>query len=296
MASSIRFLALFSILASFSIMACKEKNCNDASNPECPNYDSCLRYKDFSADFTMKEILVVDRNRKWEVETDTCLTVNMVKFSPKSTGLDSVKWLIGAQVLTDTVVLRRGFPAHSHTPITLIAYFRSHAGCTAHPGGVDTVTKFLYAEFNPWDAPINGVYEGSNTDAPDDLFTIQVSDTTTNLNFLGGAPPVNVTPFPRTGAIQQLPKGTPDNDMYGNRYYAFGGKHFFYDEEAAAGGPVEDARSNFFMRSYGTLKNGILTVRYTYDGNGHSNFLYGTQHVERSDVSKIFVGRKIRWY
>lgn len=288
---------LLPLLSALLLMdaGCK-KECNDATDPACPNYDPCSGKRAIRAGFTIREELVYTETdasgnyiRQYDYpETDTVYVANNVMFEATTEHYDSLKWFIGSEVLTDKMIRRRGFPEGRNTQVTLIVYYKSFVACLAGDKWSDTISHTLYAVGALEDIPVSGVYEGYNTDDPGALFTIQVNDTSRNYSgtILGK--------YGRTGCIQELPKGNTDEDWNKYNGIAWGGKNFFIGHFKDIDTGV--TRNYFGMYGKGSLSAGTIQITYSYDDNGYQHFLTGIGKPGIFYVTKTFIGKKIRPY
>ncbi|PSK88894.1 hypothetical protein [Taibaiella chishuiensis] len=263
----------------------------DISDP-----DPCTGQMNINAGFSITEELVYTETdaagnyiHQYEyAETDTVYAANTVVFSALTPYCDSLKWYIGAEVLPDRKVRRRSFPENQYTTIRLVVYYKSYAACMPGHRWTDTVEKSFYTVGTLEDIPVSGVYEGYNTDKPDQLFTIQVNDT--SANYRGAI----LDRYGRTGCIQEFPRGNTDEDWNKYNGIAWGGKHFFIGHFNDIDTAV--TRNYFGMYGTGALHDGILTIEYRYEDNGYQHFLTGVGRPGLQYVSKTFIGKKIRSY
>jgi len=187
------------VLAFFSVLVmqgcCKE--CSDATNPDCENYDPCNTSKPANADFTINEQI---NFTDFYYETDTIYRANGTLFKPKHEA-DSITWLLGSEVVAQEELFRKGYPL-GWIEVTMIANMRASA-CLTNEERADTVTKQFFvlpslsldsntAKASPW----WGTWEGHNTDAPNDKFTV-------SWGYIDGTPRIVDAEMDFTG----LPKG-----------------------------------------------------------------------------------------
>ncbi|MEC8739755.1 MAG: hypothetical protein VXX63_07740 [Bacteroidota bacterium] len=162
----------FAILAVLSFSGCKE--CSDPTNPECENYDPCHNSKPANADFTINEQI---NATDFYYESDTIYRVNGTLFKPKHDA-DSITWLLGAEIVHQKELYRRGYP-EGWIEVTMIAKMNP-SGCLTQEQRIDTVTKQFYVLPSPGSldstitkaSPWWGTWEGYNTDEPNDKFTV----------------------------------------------------------------------------------------------------------------------------
>jgi hypothetical protein len=133
---------LFSLFIAFSITSCKEKECTDSTNPDCPNYvapvDPCAGKTEVSADFIIEERISAIGAGKF-IPTDTTLKERHIRFRAITQGATEYKWYVGSEIITDVQSVTRFFPeqwAGSNIPITLVV--------RKIPDGYDSITKVFH--------------------------------------------------------------------------------------------------------------------------------------------------------
>jgi hypothetical protein len=150
---------------------CKE--CSDATDPDCENYDPCHNSRAANADFIINEQI---NFTDFYYKTDTIYRVNGTLFQPKYDA-DSITWILGSEVISKRELFRKGYP-EGWIEVTMIANMNPSA-CLSAEERADTVTKQFYVlplslsdsdtyKASPW----WGTWEGSNTEAPDETFTV----------------------------------------------------------------------------------------------------------------------------
>lgn len=153
----------------FILDSCKDC-CEDPNNPDCENYDPCYNYKPANADFGIYELL-----SSYESETDTIYNFNKVLFKPKNKQ-DKVTWILGAETISTDQLVRESFPA-GQISVTMIAEMNAN-NCITPEQQFDTITKTFFVIQIPLDSndykasPWWGTWEGANTDAPNETFTV----------------------------------------------------------------------------------------------------------------------------
>jgi hypothetical protein len=124
------------LLCSLVFVACCKQKCTDPNNPECGNYDACL--KSLKATFKIYESC----GSKY-FESDTVVSRNLTKFEATCEA-DSFIWYLGAEIIRAKSFERKDFPFNSNIPITLIVKKKNLiAGCV-NDKLVDTVLKSIY--------------------------------------------------------------------------------------------------------------------------------------------------------
>lgn len=287
----VKFLFAF-ILILLTLWGCK-KDCQDPTNPDCSNYDPCYGVVRVSADFEMLEMV---QSTDIEYETDTMFSINRLKLKPKYMDFESYTWLIGAEVLNDKVVVRGGFPHYQVIPITLIVQSTPNNSCFPDDNGIDTVTRYIVSVPDVENLPIKGIYTGSNTDEPGNIFTISVLDTMSCTRWPDS--PGSITRVEEY-KLKNLPNGcppaSPDFQNCGfPEYLIRGGRVFFYRYTPNNLRTFQSLMSSG-IRGYcglGALgkldKNGVLTVEYYYDSVGLYNTQIGNYLFEEIPPNFIF--------
>ncbi len=172
-------LITLSLLGSYS---CKEKECQDPTNPVCENYDPCYGKKATSAAFKMFETIQADPTIYpffKPYETDTILSGSVLFEAEEKDDSTQYEWQIGAGIYKKRS-FELGFTslkAGQSVPITLIVK-RAKVDKTCFPNddGIDTITRILHK------ATSNRVigydrseftFDGFNIDEPNRTFKIQ---------------------------------------------------------------------------------------------------------------------------
>lgn len=169
--SKLSLLYLF-LLFAVSCSRCKEE-CEDSSNPACPNYvDPCLATTEFDSDFIIEQIVRYP-DEFWEIGD---LVISNRIFKVKcNTPADSVKWIIGADII-EANEYAFTFPEEFEgqtIPLTMITKGTPNISCFPHDNGRDTVTK--YVRIIHWtDAPIFGSYRIKTNNPETDSFDVSM--------------------------------------------------------------------------------------------------------------------------
>jgi hypothetical protein len=173
--NSFKYLIILLAGMAFVLNSCKEDcpSCQDPTNSDCENYDPCHSSKPANADFTINEQI---NFTDFYYETDTIYRTNGTLFKPKYEA-DSITWLLGSEVVAQEELFRKGYPL-GWIEVTMIANMNPSA-CLSEAERADTVTKqffvlpFALSDSSTYKAsPWWGTWEGYNTDAPDDKFTV----------------------------------------------------------------------------------------------------------------------------
>lgn len=176
------FYHYLAILIVMVFAACEnpEETCSDATNPECPNYDTCL-----TAEKTDAHFVIVDSIRPSlglnaaGFATDTIWPYANIYFRATHPG-QSYAWRIGSDPQTFTEKeFTLFFPTDltGPVPIELITTKQPLPACFPGDDGRDTFQRTLYlidlfAVFDQM--PILGTYKGFDTDKPNETFTITI--------------------------------------------------------------------------------------------------------------------------
>jgi hypothetical protein len=278
-------LLFFTILLTLSCNK-DDDDCCDPTNPACSNYDPCYGVQEVSADFRILEIIGSNGSSEtMMMETDTVFTLNLVRFEPKQEQYDSVTWLIGSETLHEHSLSRKNFPVYKTVPITLIVYRKPSTGCFPGDDGRDTVTKMITG-MPIDDLPINGAYQGTNSDVQDDLFIIMVNDTIDCQTQLG------------QNLLKNIPKDVPREGPYKCSLPFppfYGGKGFYIP-------PSNHTDDSYFLHGANycgmsikaELKDGRLRAVYEYDKVALKNAIEGKrEHGIPVYVIKNFNGKKL---
>jgi hypothetical protein len=164
------------ILTIFTLCGCKscKEECDDPTNPECPNYDPCfgLQLPDQNLTITASGYEALDHDTIW------CLSD--VSFEVKEPA-DSVFWKIGADPTIhqgNSMDIYFGTP-YQNVQIRCISYRKDNVMCNGQSLKVDTVLKTLTLVHWP-DLPIwNWEFDGAFEDTPNEnkhvSFTYELS-------------------------------------------------------------------------------------------------------------------------
>jgi hypothetical protein len=292
---------LFAIVffAAMVLNSCKKECCKDPTNPQCENYDPCTQIKPAKADFGIFEVIGDDmRSTHILDETDTILVRNGAFFKPKSTQ-DKVTWILGGETVEQKELFRMGYPP-GWIDVTMIAEMNP-SPCLKEYELRDTLTKRFYVlqhtdnqndsnEYKSW--IWWGTWEGADTDAPDDKFTISWGfingRTSPWIDFAGlpkGAPKQST--FYKTGG---LGVGVPVH-VYLNEYPGY--KAILLSSDDGWG-----YTSGFGLQGVGKINNGVLEIEYKFENKSLQNWILTKEFNIKGDytpewVSKKWVGRKI---
>ncbi len=151
---------------------CKEE-CDDPTNPECPNYDPCIAWNAQS-----QEIKIIASGYE-ALDHDTIWCLSQMSFE-LAIAPDSAKWTIGNDpTVHESNSLSYYFGApYDNVEIKCISYRKDEFNCTGNPVKIDTLIKTVKLVHWP-DLPIwTWEFDGAFEDAPNDIkhisFNIEV--------------------------------------------------------------------------------------------------------------------------
>jgi hypothetical protein len=154
---------------------CKEE-CDDASNPECPNYvapvDPCSGLSPVSADFTISaRASSAGAGYHKIIEIDGKVYSNKLVILHALEEGASYKWVLGLDTIYDQSY-EFTFPDNfigQTIPIKLIVTKTPNSACFPQDNGMDTLIQYMQV-IDGCDASYQGVYYGAWDDAPLDSF------------------------------------------------------------------------------------------------------------------------------
>lgn len=129
-------ILLFVLLTIFS--------CRKEQPSMTPLLEECNCAHEVSADFYMEEMTITNTVLAKYTDTDSILGSKSVRFRVKESGAE-YKWYIGAEVLTDTSVIRFFGPSTlgQTVPIILVVKKKPNKICFPNDDGYDSVVKYL---------------------------------------------------------------------------------------------------------------------------------------------------------
>ncbi len=183
-----RLLIFFGcVILIISCSKCKDPECTDSTNPDCPNYvkvveDPCAGLLEANANFIIEEKLTSFGDPIW-IETDTILKNKVVQFRSTYLGADEYKWYIGSQVYNtpNVSLLFESQWSGNDIPITLVVKKIPNIDCFPNDDGYDSITKSFYVSYSPTSplpmdedrtvqhAGLSGTYRLSNEFFPDSI-------------------------------------------------------------------------------------------------------------------------------
>ncbi len=136
--------------------------------------DPCKVLNETSADFTMEEAFVFGSDGNTFLYACDTAIIRRVRFKAVDSLATSYEWKIGSGVYTTRSVTLDFFnTTETEIPITLIVNKEPNSKCFPQDNGMDTVSRALHF-VEPLETLVSGIYEGANTDAPNDKYTIEV--------------------------------------------------------------------------------------------------------------------------
>ena len=172
-------LKIFLVMVCITLftISCKKKDekkeCYDAGNPDCVNYDPCLDQMPTSADFTISGQLGTGIHMNTFIE-DEVFVGRDLKFSAVDKNASSYIWYLGVDTIENETELIRGI--HNLPNGTYFAALVVEKEPNLYCFPMDTGRDSIYKEFTKihWcDLIFNGSYRGSWDNAPND--TAEVS-------------------------------------------------------------------------------------------------------------------------
>ncbi|MGK0363261.1 MAG: hypothetical protein ACI85O_000305 [Saprospiraceae bacterium] len=154
--------------------------CDDATNPDCPNYDPCLTYGAANADFSILDSLSAGPidYPGFTVPVDTTWNNDRLFFRAKHENA-TYEWLVGADPTIHTgkeFGLNFGSAALGDISVRLITTIEDVEGCYSEEERIDTSYKTVHfidiEAIAEETTSIYGDYYGYVDDKPEDYFTI----------------------------------------------------------------------------------------------------------------------------
>ena len=196
-------LSLFIVgVLTTTLNGCKD-DCEDASNPDCCNYNPCYGEESTSAYFIIEESL-----RDYWIEGDTVSGIgnkSSVRFTAMQDA-DSFIWTLGSQTIREKSFTRNSFPSDRRIPVSLVT-IRNHPNISCFPNddGRDTFRRVMYT----W--PSESYYdEGEKKYVVDNPMPIQG-------RYLGyfDSEPNNQIEITLKDSVYRCTKVNPDNSYIG---------------------------------------------------------------------------------
>lgn len=165
--------------------SCKDKQCNDWTNPECPNYiqpiDPCINTHPVTADFIISQWAGPGANNMYVETQYHLLAESLVKLTAIEDGA-SYKWIIGE----DTIYSREYEFTFSNNfqgqiiPLTLIVFKSPDHNCWPEDDGIDTLVRIVHIR-PTCTLSLLGLYHGSWEESPQDSFYISFRATDSDI-------------------------------------------------------------------------------------------------------------------
>jgi hypothetical protein len=172
------------IILIISCSKCKDPECTDSTNPDCPNYvevveDPCAGSSEVSANFyfEMRSSLSGLQPEVWVTDTiclagqNSTVRVRVLQENPTF-----IKWIVGATEYSSTEVqftVSEDF-IDQELPVTLIVHAPVDSICFPEDNGMDTITKYFKVREKCY-ADVFGTYRGSLQTAPLDSFDLRIA-------------------------------------------------------------------------------------------------------------------------
>jgi hypothetical protein len=163
-----------------SCSRCKEEDCTDSTNPDCPNYvapvDPCAGKTEVSADFIIEQRVNSIGMDEQFIACDTSIALyNRTHVTASIENAELYKWIIGTDTIsgpTASFFFSESQSGQSY-PVTLIVQKAPNLTCFPYDNGMDTVTKFIHV-INICDNPIYGTFRVAFDSSPSDSFNVAI--------------------------------------------------------------------------------------------------------------------------
>lgn len=152
------------------------EDCDDPTDPTCPNFDPCFGIELSQASIEMGTN-IGSENIRFEGDT---VTYGGVYFIAHAENAVSYKWTVGTDNRTwDSKEFSLAFSRNDslflrNNPIlvTLIVEYETNP-CFPNDNGVDTVSKYLHFR-SDWESKVWGKWEGYRDNLVDDIYQIEI--------------------------------------------------------------------------------------------------------------------------
>jgi hypothetical protein len=256
-------------------------SCRKDIAPENP----CEGQEEVKADFIIEDGDFDPRNPPRYSEVDSVVFgVGSVRYTVLTPNIDSCRWFLGAEQITQRQFIRNSYPAATKIEVTLIVYKNYKPGCTKNFKTSDTLTKSFYTY--PIDASGNslgfwtgfGTYAGYKKSNPAQRIEVEIGY------------------LPRTQFLNQdgsYITNIPYNGYVSKKYLvdAIGQERWPWTAVSPTGNNVFSLNSPNVMEglpedkkfwNYGTRVKNQITLKYYYlrdtlsngDGDPQSPILY----------------------
>jgi hypothetical protein len=183
MKHALLFLFILSLVLSCS--RCKEQECTDSTNPDCPNYvaptpvDPCASSHEVSADFSIEMDVWISGPPEmplWAASNHCVAGVNDVKLHAYLDNAISYKWIVGIDTIStqDYIFSISNQYAGQTIWIKLIVTGTPDTICFPNDNGIDTISKQIHV-VDFCDSHIFGKYKGAWQSAPLDSFEVKLA-------------------------------------------------------------------------------------------------------------------------
>jgi hypothetical protein len=167
------------ILLVLSCSKCRDPECTDPTNPDCPNYvevvDPCAGQSEVNADFKIEMDISLEGTPVW-YETNQCISFhNDVRVSANWENATSYKWILGVDTFyTQQHIFGVATIYNDQSlPIKLIVESTPNSECFPNDNGLDTIVKYIDVR-GSCDSDIWGTYYGAWDEAPLDSFEVKI--------------------------------------------------------------------------------------------------------------------------
>ncbi len=259
-------------------ISCKDKKCQDKSNPDCDNYDPCYGKQKTSANFIIEENI----GGVW-VQGDTVAGDLPIRFTALQDA-DSFIWTLGIETINTKSFIRTDFPRGKNIEVKLIVINKnSLIDCFKNDNGQDTMIRQLFTWYymqsytkndpnNPPGTkyfPIWGGYYGHNESNPNKFFLFKLVDTFMTIPICPGtvSSPRDVSNFIIEGipfdGISTLSPCLLSNATYN----VISPKGIFINETTSSVGSDKSGRRTLFpgIKGYAILSKDWKNITFDYE-------------------------------
>jgi len=200
----IKSTLIVTFLMLFTLLGCKEEECNDVLSPECPNYDACVATPSPSADFILfKGLSKTINDTTFTIElpiTDTTYSGGPTMFRAQNIN-DNYDWMVGDDSrMIDTREFRLNFPRQNFDNLQVSLTVDKNIAECPERGQESATSTASYTFIKPEidEIPIVGRFTGNNED--------ETSEGDFTIDFAIGP----------NGAIhlRNLPRGADNDDFF----------------------------------------------------------------------------------
>jgi hypothetical protein len=163
---------LLAILLTLGCNRCKDE-CDDPTDPACPNYDPCLSQTEVMAQIEIAEQAGIGPYHDIFETADIVMDKKNIRFRCPIEA-DSYTWHLGSEVIHAREFMRyfNGY-AGQNIEVTLIIEKTPNLDCFPNDDGIDTLTK-TFSITDACNPLIEGVYRGAWDAQPLDSFNVSI--------------------------------------------------------------------------------------------------------------------------